>query len=298
VKKILIVEDEPAHLKTIAQYLLSDGKDYEIISAGNGKNAIEITRAEMPDLIVMDWELPVMNGIEVTKRIKTDAQTFAIPIIMCTGVMLTSNDLQTAFDAGAIDYIRKPVDRIELTARVRSMLMLADYFSKKNIAENKIISLTQELQENEINRLNAEIEFKNKEITAKAMFLIQKDELINKSIEKLSNLSKSTHSEILIRVKELITELKVNLKDERWREFETYFEKVHEAFYSNLNKKFPDLTPNEKKLCAFLKLNLSTKEICALTQQSLKSVEIARTRLRQKLNLVSTDNLTAFISSI
>ncbi len=297
-KKILIVEDEPRHLKTMVDYLNTEKKKYEIITSRNGKVACEIAQNETPDLVIMDWELPVMNGIEATKFLKNNFLTSAIPVIMCTGVMMTSEDLQTAFNAGAIDFIRKPVDRIELLSRVRSMLMLADYFTKKNIAENKVDILTKEIHQQEIVRLSSEIEFKNKEITAKAMFLIQKDELINKSIDKLNSISKLKYTDIQAQIIMLINELKLNLKDERWKEFETCFEKVHETFYSNLNIKFPDLTPNEKKLCAFLKLNLSTKEICALTQQSLKSVEIARTRLRQKLNLISTDNLTSFISGI
>jgi DNA-binding response OmpR family regulator/DNA-binding CsgD family transcriptional regulator len=297
-KKILLVEDEPAHLKTITQYLLSDNKNYEIISAGNGKTAVEITLAEMPDLIVMDWELPVMNGIEVTKQIKSDILTSSIPIIMCTGVMLTSGDLQTAFDAGAIDYIRKPVDKIELTARVRSMLMLSDYFSKKNIAENQIIVLTKEIQEQQIKKLQTEIEFKNKELTAKAMFLIQKDEMILNLKTQLTDLVRNTSTELNTKINTLIKNLEINQKENVWKEFELHFEQVHEEFYGNLMSKFPELTMNEKKLCAFIRLNMSTKEICAITHQNLKTIEVARTRLRQKLGLMRDENLNSFISCI
>jgi DNA-binding NarL/FixJ family response regulator len=104
--------------------------------------------------------------------------------------------------------------------------------------------------------------------------------------------------EVKDKIDGLIRELQLNQKDNSWKEFEVYFEQVHEEFYNKLKSKFPDLSPNEKKLCAFIRLNLATKEICSLTQQSPKSIEVARTRLRQKLNLTRDENLNSFISSI
>ena len=72
-----------------------------------------------------------------------------------------------------------------------------------------------------------------------------------------------------------------------------------EDFYKALNKKFPDLTNNERKLCAFLRLNMSTKEISAITFQSVHSITIARSRLRKKLNITHSDiSLTDFLLSI
>ena len=84
-----------------------------------------------------------------------------------------------------------------------------------------------------------------------------------------------------------------------WTEFETYFTKVHPDFYKKLSQQFPDLTPNEKKLCAFLKLNLSTKEISAITYQSVNSIMVSRTRLRKKLNIQGEEtNLTNFLMEL
>ena len=83
-----------------------------------------------------------------------------------------------------------------------------------------------------------------------------------------------------------------------WSEFETHFSTVFEDFYINLNKRYPGLTPNESKLCALLRLNLSTKEIASITAQNPKSVDMARYRLRKKMNLNSTDNILDIIKSI
>jgi DNA-binding CsgD family transcriptional regulator len=76
------------------------------------------------------------------------------------------------------------------------------------------------------------------------------------------------------------------------------FQNVHIDFYKNLGEKFPDLSPNELKMCAFLKLNMSTKEIAALTYQSQDSIRQARSRLRQKLGVAKEENLVLYLSQI
>lgn len=297
-KKILIVEDEAAHVKTMIDFLSAGPCKYEIISAGNGKVACSIAEAELPDLIIMDWELPVMNGIDAIRTLKKNNSTQVIPVIMCTGVMMTSEDLQTAFDAGAVDYIRKPVDKTELIARTRSILMLAEYFSEKQKAEVTIHDLTREIQEREIARLTTDLEFRNRELTAKAMYLLQNNELLSGTITTLEKIMSGKEEDYTGRITALIKSLKMNWTDKSWKEFETHFNQVHAHFYQRLQAKYPMLTSNEKKLCAFIRLNLSTKEICAITQHSQKSTEMARTRLRQKLNLLREESLSAVVAAI
>ena len=77
-----------------------------------------------------------------------------------------------------------------------------------------------------------------------------------------------------------------------------HFKEVHFAFYEMLQKSFPDLTVNEKRLCAFLRLNLTTKEIAAITHQSVKSINMARFRMRKKMNLESDVDLAGFLASL
>ena len=86
---------------------------------------------------------------------------------------------------------------------------------------------------------------------------------------------------------------------EVWEEFEYRFQNVHEEFYQNLKKKFPDLTPAEIKLAAFLRLNMNTKEIASITNQSVNSLETARYRLRKKLGITNQEvNLVNFLLDI
>ena len=81
-------------------------------------------------------------------------------------------------------------------------------------------------------------------------------------------------------------------------EFKLFFERIHPEFHNTLNARFPDLTPRDIRLCAFLYLGMTTKEIAVLTYREVRSVDSARNRLRKKLGLELTDDLTAYLHSL
>lgn len=142
--KILIVDDETIHQIAIMDIIEENEDDYEILSAFEGRTALEIAKNELPDLIISDWEMPVMDGIEFIKKLKKDRKTADIPVIMCSGIMTSSGNLETALSAGAVDYIRKPIDKIELIARIKANLHLADKYNevkKLNESKDKIFSV-------------------------------------------------------------------------------------------------------------------------------------------------------------
>ena len=86
--------------------------------------------------------------------------------------------------------------------------------------------------------------------------------------------------------------------DDDWTRFALYFDQVHNNFLSHLKTKYPQLSPTDLKLCAYLRLNLSSKEIAQLLNISLKGVEVSRYRLRKKLNLVTEVNLHDFLIEV
>lgn len=182
--------------------------------------------------------------------------------------------------AGLFIYLQKTkIKNIELS-RVKLQL------------EHKNISLEKE-------KLQEEIAYQNREITAKVMYLLKKNELINAITEKLIDLKKNSKTDNQKIIQEMIIEMRTKKDSDIWNEFETHFTKVHPEFYTKLNELFPNLTPGEKKLCAFLKLNMTTKDISAITYQSLNSITVSRTRLRKKLNINGEDtNLTNFLASL
>ena len=150
---ILLVDDESKIINATID-MLEDNENYVFFQAVNGKMAYRVAVAKIPDLIITDWVMPKMDGIELIKKIKANAELAHIPIIMATGTMLTMNDLDTALEAGATDYVKKPIDKIELQARVKSMLTLSD--SIKTILQNNI-ELEKARQQSELaNRLKSE----------------------------------------------------------------------------------------------------------------------------------------------
>jgi len=169
-------------------------------------------------------------------------------------------------------------------------------------SRNKLVNarLEKDLVEAKQKELNSHLELKNKELIAKAMMEIHRTEIIEEILKdlkhiKLKAVKKETQQAIDYILKRLVRDTNSNI----WDEFETRFEQVYESFYKTLNEKHPDLTSRDKKLCALLKLNLTSKEIAQLTGQTFKSVENARTRLRKKLNLTNTKiDLITYLSDL
>jgi class 3 adenylate cyclase len=126
--RILIVEDDPIHGKIIQHILENIDHDIELIRSNNGFDALKIVKKELPDLILTDWDMPKMTGIEFCKKIQLNKELERIPVIMCTGINTSSENLQTAFESGVVDFIRKPIDKMELISRVNSMLKLSESY--------------------------------------------------------------------------------------------------------------------------------------------------------------------------
>jgi two-component system cell cycle response regulator DivK len=117
--KILVVEDDISNREMLTRRLEWEG--YQVVTAENGAQAIVRAIEEIPDLILMDMGLPVMNGWQATHRIKSTSATRAIPIIALTAFALSS-DRDKCLKSGCDDYETKPVDFARLTAKMRALL--------------------------------------------------------------------------------------------------------------------------------------------------------------------------------
>jgi len=124
---LLIIDDEPKNFDVI-ETLLSE-QDYQLHYASNGQEAIDSLDLFNPDVILLDVMMPGIDGIAVCQRIKAMSKWEAVPIIMVTA-LTTKTDLARCFAAGADDFISKPVNRLELTARVRSMLRIRQQYQQ------------------------------------------------------------------------------------------------------------------------------------------------------------------------
>jgi adenylate cyclase len=118
---ILIVDDQPMNVDILKTRLAVHG--YELLTATDGAEALDIARAQQPDLILLDIMMPRIDGIEVCKRLKADTSLPFMPIILVTA-RADSKDVVAGLDAGADEYLTKPVDQAALVARVKSMLRI------------------------------------------------------------------------------------------------------------------------------------------------------------------------------
>ncbi len=400
-KSILVVDDDPQIINIVFSIISKANPDYIFLQANSGVMGYQVACLKKPDLIITDWDMPGLNGIDFIRKLKENDEVKDIPIIMASGVMTSSQNLQTALNAGAVDYIRKPIDPIELEARVNSMLILAGYIQeikKKNetiieaniflndlintipfpivyydtegnsiisnksfssicnmevgksvygcflkdgidthyaydqqlineskqiityegvigFCDNKIhdIIFTKSLVHDyrgslkgiicvmsdvtELKKAHRDaMERQKSDLANITLRLIQTCELNEKIINDISQLAEYTNRKGSDLIREIICNYKYAVNDNIWSEFEKRFNDVHADFYRKLGDAHPDLTPNERKLCAFSKLNMSSKEIASITFQNVKSIDMARYRLRKKLGLNEEDSFLTYIS--
>lgn len=160
-------------------------------------------------------------------------------------------------------------------------------------SEKQIMTLKNENLETEINR-------KNRELALTTMHLVRRKELITKLQEPLRQVLRKTTDKTAIteikRINKLLSEDAT--LDDAWDQFAHHFDQVHIDFLKRIRETYPQLTANDQKLCAYLRMNLTTKEIAPMMNISIRGVEVGRYRLRKKLNLDSGVNLNEFMLSI
>ncbi len=164
-------------------------------------------------------------------------------------------------------------------------------FQKQNFENNnKIIQLEQE-------KLKTQLKSKSKELASYAALMAKKEDMLNEIEREIvkSNIKKEN--------KTLYSKL-MNIKEQQsnsqndWALFDINFNEVHDDFFKNLQLKFPNLTPKDLKMCAYLIMNLSSKEIAPLIGITYRSVELHRYRLRKKFNLPKNQNLVKFLHKV
>ena len=124
---ILVVDDNEQNLELLQAYL--EDIKCETIAAGGGEEAVELVTKRHPDLILLDVMMPRISGFEVCRRLKNDPETSDIPVIMVTALS-EFGDIERAIDSGTDDFISKPVNKLELLTRVKTMLKLKDLSDK------------------------------------------------------------------------------------------------------------------------------------------------------------------------
>ena len=160
-------------------------------------------------------------------------------------------------------------------------------------SESELVALRNE-------KLEADINFKNSELASSAMHLVKKGELVSKMKTELAHVMKSvSNPQAETEIKKIIKTISEDDNiDREWENFTLHFDKVHSDFISALMEIHPGISNNEVKLCAYLRMNLSTKEIAQLMNISVRGVEVSRYRLRKKLELATEVSLFDYLINI
>ena len=217
---------------------------------------------------------------------KTNVLNVYKPFVILTLVALVAlivyllYRIQELKDRNKLDEYQESIDR---------------YDAQQSMLENEL-KLSQEAKK----RLQKEIESKEKEQKKIALSIIRKNEILSKLKAEIENLKNKPEGQLsyndLNTLKVLILD-NLNLEKER-KSLDKYIQELNDTFYQNLDKKYPGLTDNEKKLCSLLRLKLTSKEIASILNISTKSVEVNRYRLRKKMKLGKDEKLTKVIRKL
>ncbi|MTI31127.1 response regulator [Xanthovirga aplysinae] len=284
--KILFADDDSANMKTVLQYL--DGENYNMLYAANGEVAFEIAKKELPHLIILDWAMPVLNGIEALKMLKSNSSTQEIPIIVASGMMTETKDLNQALEAGAHDYIQKPFKELELKARVNAALRSSHAFLEIQKKHMKIGVLLQN-----------EREYHERELTLYAVYEHEKNELLKSLRDQMKRIESKPANEALKGLRKIRKRIEQNITNEKsWEGFVTHFENVHPDFIKKLKQIHPELTSNDVRIASYIKIGMGNKEIAQLADLQAGSVRSNINRLKKRLGLGAKESIRDYLFEI
>jgi ligand-binding sensor domain-containing protein/DNA-binding CsgD family transcriptional regulator len=179
---------------------------------------------------------------------------------------------------------------------------LINYLNKKHEVDKEILIKEKELSEAKIEileneKLQTEIDFKNRELALSTMHVLQKNETLTKLREELDQVVKqSKEPETKSNIKKVIGILSDDKRlEDDWESFAVHFDQVHTDFLKRLKAHYAQLSPKDLKLCAYLRMNMTTKDIAPLLNISVRGVEISRYRLRKKMDIDPNTNLNDYM---
>lgn len=275
-RTVLIVDDLVENLQVVVAIFEQNRPDLVIYQANSGKMALKLAIKILPDIILTDWDMPEMSGIDLILELKKLKATRAIPVIIATGIMLSPENLREALEAGAVDFLTRPINAIELLARSHSALLLSEQH-KNALAE------------------------KDRQLAEIALDVTKNDAYLTRFKKQIEGLLLTIPNEQIHEREELaaiVASLDSHLNHDNWQRFQLSFEAVHSGFIQILCETHPELSPAEIKLCIFLKLGMNTKDISNLLYLAPESIKVARSRLRKKMGLGLAHNLQNYLAAL
>lgn len=190
--------------------------------------------------------------------------------------------------------------RIEINRQKEKLKAKSHYQKKEEQLANEALKAEKEVIKMRNAKLQGEMQFKEKELASLTIHIVQKNDLLSElqgQLKRIKRIKGQDESER--KIESLIQKIGKDIDNEsNWQSFERQFEQVHHSFINKLAERHPDLTDKEKKLCAYIKMGMASKEIASLMNVSPGAVDNNRYKLRQKFSLQKGDDLSEYIASI
>ncbi len=194
--------------------------------------------------------------------------------------------------------VRKAEKRMEVQKEEELRRQQEFYEHEKLLAEKETMRLRNEVLQAELEAKNAALDAKNRELAQIAMQIAHKNEFVARLRRSFAKLTEFLTPENKIRAQEILKTIDEEMKfEDEWDRFRLHFDEVHGDFLRRLKEAYPMLTPYDLKLCAYIRLNLSSKDIARILNVTPRAIEISRWRLRKKLGIESDVNLMEFFMS-
>ncbi|OJJ17862.1 hypothetical protein BKI52_28810 [marine bacterium AO1-C] len=281
VSQVLLVDDNQQSLRTLLNFLQKKSNLYQPLTAPNGKVAAQIVQKVTPDLVITDWDMPLMDGLSLIRHLRKQPNTRSVPVIIVTGINTTPENLQEAFEAGANDYLAKPFNSVELYARAKAAIAMHQAL--------RTIQAQSEMIKDQ----------KNRELSTKTMVIAQKNQLlddIRKDIQAVTQQAGDGLKKDLISIERKIKNSQ-SLNDE-WDTFKLHFEQVHPRFFEVLQHNFKNLSQIDLRHCAYIKIGLSNKEISRILSISSESVVKQHYRIKKKMGFATNKTLGEVVQAL
>lgn len=233
--------------------------------------------------------MPEMNGLEFLKVAHQNEVWKYIPTIMYTGAMTGAAHLSEALQYGAIDFLRKPAEPIELIARIRAALYQKKLEEQRRTIEQKLIQ-----QRNELLEKNNEM--LRKETSNNLLLLARKNEILLEIKQQCQKVEPDDYPSFCKKISRFVDQS--IREDDYWGNFLNKLEQTDPLFVKKMIEKHPTLTNNETKVCALIRSKMDTKSIANLLQVSIDGVKKSRYRIRKKLELPPAMKLDLYIRSL
>ena len=244
-----------------------------------------------------EFQIKAINSFGAETEIVGFQFTIKPPLLRSKGAYIAYIIVLVLIVFGNFYFLRKRIIKARMREKLKHEKRLAQkeklFKEQTALSEKEIMHLRNE-------SLRNEMKFKNKELANATLHLIQKNKTLTYLREDLTKLLKTIPDDRLEKhnVNSLLKKINRDLRNEKsWELFNSYFDEVHQDFITRLKEQYDDLTPKELRLCAYLRMNISTKEIAPLMNISIRGVEISRYRLRKKLKLDHNINLIDFLIS-